>query len=484
MHRPMFEVSHYINGEFVHSGERFEIRYPATNEVIGTAPEGKWDEVDAAVRAARAAFPQWSKARPADRKKVLMAFARAIREHQDELAELETLDVGRPIRENRPGYLKRVADNIEFFAEFATLHWSEAYHMPNGYINYVLRSPIGVAGIITPWNVPMMLETWKIAPALAFGNTVVLKPAELTPLGAWRLAQLAHEAGLPPGVFNVVHGFGPDSAGAYLTQHPDVNAIAFTGETTTGKAIMAAAAQTLKRVSFELGGKGANIIFADADLDRAVKVTMQGAFYNQGEVCVAGSRLLVQRPVYEAFLEKLVAAVRALRPGDPLDEKTTLGALISEEHLQRVMGYITSAKESGATILVGGDRPDLPAPFSNGNFLNGTVIVGAKPQDRVCQEEIFGPVVTVQPFDTEEEAVEIANGVSYGLSAVVQTRDVGRAVRVAEALEAGTVWVNDWFVRDLRAPFGGMKQSGIGREGALYSLDFYTEAKTVCLSNR
>lgn len=356
--------------------------------------------------------------------------------------------------------------------------------MANGYINYVLRSPVGVAGLITPWNVPLMLETWKIGPALAFGNTVVLKPAELTPLGAWRLAQIAHEAGLPRGVFNVVHGFGPDSAGAYLTEHPDVDLISFTGESTTGRAIMAAAARSLKRVSFELGGKGANIIFADADLDRAVQVSLRASFHNQGQICVAGSRLLVQRPVFDEFLAKFAAAARALRPGDPMDPETTLGALIAPEHLERVAGYIESARQSGATLLTGGDRPELPAPFNQGNFLNPTIIAEVKPEDRVCQEEIFGPVVTVLPFDSEDEAVAIANGVPYGLSAVVQTRDVGRAVRVSAALEAGTVWVNDFFVRDLRAPFGGMKKSGIGREGGVHSLEFLTEAKTVCLSNQ
>lgn len=484
MPRPVYEVSHYINGEFLQRGPRFEVRYPATNEVIGTVPEGRQDEVDAAVQAARAAFRTWGRASASERRKVLKAFARGILQRKDELAQLETLDVGRPIRENQAGYIDRVAANIDFFADFAAQHGSEAYPMANGYINYVLRSPVGVAGLITPWNVPMMLETWKIGPALAFGNTVVLKPAELTPLGAWRLAQIAHEAGLPPGVFNVVHGFGPDSAGAYLTEHPDVDLISFTGESATGRAIMAAAAGSLKRVSFELGGKGANIIFADADLDRAVQVSLRASFHNQGQICVAGSRLLVQRPVYDEFIAKFVAAARTLRPGDPMNPETTLGALIAPEHLERVVGYIESARQSGATLLTGGDRPELPSPFNQGNFLKPTIITEVKPQDRVCQEEIFGPVAVVLPFDSEEEAVEIANGVPYGLSAVVQTRDVGRAVRVSEALEAGTVWVNDFFVRDLRTPFGGMKKSGIGREGGVHSLEFFTEAKTVCLSNR
>lgn len=484
MERPFFAVNHYINGEFVDGGERFAVRYPATDEVVGSAPAGGPDVVDRAVQAARSAFATWGRATASERRRVLKAFAQAIRDHADELAELETWDVGRPIRENRAGYVMRVAANIDFFADFAAVQGSEAYPMESGYINYVLRSPVGVAGLITPWNVPMMLATWKLGPALAFGNTVVLKPAELTPLGAWRLAQIAHEAGLPPGVFNVVHGFGPDSAGAFLTVHPDVQLISFTGETTTGKAIMAAAAQSLKRLSFELGGKGANIICADADLDRAVEISLRASFFNQGEFCLAGSRLLVQRPLYERFLDRFVAAARELQPGDPMDPQSRLGALISPEHLERVTGYVRLAQQAGSTVLTGGDRPELPPPFDSGNFLNATVIAGVRPEDRVCQEEIFGPVVTVMPFDGDEEALAVANGVPYGLSAVVQTRDVGRALRLAEALQVGTVWVNDFFVRDLRVPFGGMKQSGIGREGGIHSLEFFTEAKTVCLSNR
>ncbi|ADU51885.1 Aldehyde Dehydrogenase [Thermaerobacter marianensis DSM 12885] len=484
MDRPFFRVQHYIDGRFVEGKNHFDVLYPATNEAIGTAPEADQDTVDAAVEAAARAFRTWGRAPAAERRRVLKRFADLIRENKEELARVETLDVGRPLRDNLHGYIDRVANNIEFFADFAVTHAGEAYPMDNGYVNYVLRQPVGVAALITPWNVPLMLETWKLGPALAFGNTVVLKPAEWTPIGAWKLAQLAHEAGLPPGVFNVVHGFGPDSAGEFLTRHPLVKLISFTGETTTGKAIMAAAAPTLKRLSFELGGKGPNIVFADADLDRAVEISVRAAFFNQGEFCLAGSRLLVQRAIYDTFLERFVEAAARLRPGDPMDPETTLGALIHPEHLQRVQGYLDLVRDGNGEIVLGGQRPDLPAPFDRGNFLQATVITGVGPEDRVCREEIFGPVVTVTPFDTEEEALEIANGVIYGLSAVVLTRDVGRAVRVAERLEAGTVWINDFFVRDLRVPFGGMKQSGIGREGGHHSLEFFTEAKTVCLSNR
>ncbi len=484
MQKPPFEVQHYIDGEFVKGGNRFEVLYPATNEVIGTAPEGGEAEVDAAVAAARRAFGKWGRTPAAERRRVLHAFAEGIRAREEELARVESWDVGRPIRENAHGYISRVAANIEFFADFAVTHGSEAYPMDTGYVNYVLHRPVGVAALITPWNVPMMLETWKIGPALAFGNTVILKPAELTPVGAWKLAQIAHDAGLPPGVFNVVHGFGPDSTGASLTGHPDVDLISFTGETTTGKAIMKSAADTLKKLSFEMGGKGPNVIFADADLDRAAKISIRSSFFNQGEFCLAGPRILVERPAYEEFVERFVEASKGLRPGDPMDPETTLGSLISPEHLRKVQGFIDELPSTEAEIALGGDRPELGDPFDGGNYLNATIVAGARPEDRICQQEVFGPVVTVTPFDEEGEAVELANGVSYGLSAVVQTRDLGRAVRVADAVEAGTVWVNDFFVRDLRAPFGGMKQSGIGREGGIYSREFFTEAKNVCLSNR
>ncbi len=485
MTTPFFEVEHYIDGRFERGSRHFEILHPATNAVIGTAPEGRAEEIDRAVAAAKRAFAEWAALGAHRRRAHLLRFAAAIRARAEELARIETWDVGRPIRENDPDhYIQRVANNIEFFANFAVTHGSEAYPMDNGYINYVLYEPVGVAGLITPWNVPLMLETWKIGPALAFGNTCVLKPAEFTPIGAWMLARIAHEAGLPAGVFNVVHGFGPDSAGAALAAHPDVPLVSFTGETTTGTAIIAAGAPHIKRWSMELGGKGVNIVFADADLERAIHHSLRAAFFNQGEFCLAGPRLLVQRPVYERFLERFVAAVRArIRPGDPFDPATTLGALIHPEHFERVHAYVRYARERGFTILAGGEKADLPPPFDRGNFLEPTVITGVEPSDRLCQEEIFGPVVTVLPFDDEEEAVAIANGVQYGLSAVVQSRDLGRCLRVAGAIRAGTVWVNDFFVRDLRVPFGGAKKSGIGREGGIYSREFYTEIKNICLAN-
>ena len=483
MDTPHFEVTHFINGEFVGNGLTFEKLYPATNQPVATVSEGKQAEVDAAVDAASEAFKTWGKMSAKERQPILKAFAEGIRKHGEQLAQIETYDVGRPISENSPAYLGRIANNIDFFADFAVIQGSEAYPMDNGYINYVLRQPVGVAVLITPWNIPMLLETWKLGPCLAFGNTAVLKPAETTPIGAWKLAQIAQEAGVPPGVFNVVQGFGPDSAGEYLTRHPDVKLISFTGETTTGQAILRTAADSMARVSFELGGKGPNVIFDDVDMERALYVSKKAAFINQGEVCLSGSRILVQRGVYNEFVERFAdKLVSETVLGDPMDPKTTMGALNSQEHLERVMGYLKSGAQDGK-ILIGGDQPDLPEPFGNGNFLNPTIIVDADHSCKVNQEEIFGPVVTVVPFDEEDEAIHMANDVKYGLSAVVQTRDLGRAVRVAGQIDAGTVWVNDWFIRDLRVPFGGMKASGVGREGGHYSMEFYTEMKTVCLAN-
>jgi aminomuconate-semialdehyde/2-hydroxymuconate-6-semialdehyde dehydrogenase len=484
MNLPHFEVTHYINGEFVKSDKTFEKLYPATNQPVATVYEGKQAEVDAAVAAAANAFKTWGKMSAGERRPYLKRFAEGILKHADELAQIETYDVGRPIRENGAAYLQRIANNIDFFADFAVMQGSEAYPMDNGYVNYVLKQPVGVAVLITPWNIPLLLETWKLGPCLAFGNTAVLKPAETTPTGAWKLAHIAQEAGLPPGVFNVVQGFGPDSAGEYLTRHPDVKLISFTGETTTGQAILRAAADNMARVSFELGGKGPNIVFEDVDIERALAVSKKAAFINQGEVCLSGSRILVQRRLYNEFVERFADKLtKETVLGDPMNPDTTMGALNSKEHLERVMGFLESGRVEGR-ILTGGDRPELPAPFSAGNYLNPTIIVDAAAECRVNQEEIFGPVVSILPFDEEDEAIVIANGVRYGLSAVVQTRDTGRAVRVAGAIDAGTVWVNDWFIRDLRVPFGGMKASGVGREGGHYSMEFYTEMKTVCLANQ
>lgn len=473
-------LRHLIGGEFVESasGRRFAVFNPATGEVMGWAAEGGAEEIGLAVAAARSAFAGWSRMRAADRTRILQRWADLILRHKEQFVLLETLDVGRPVRENRVGYIERVAANITFFAELAEKMGNEAYHQHHHYLFYTQRDPVGVAGLITPWNLPLMLSTWKIGPALAAGNTCILKPAELTPVCCTRLAELAVEAGLPPGVFNVVHGFGPDSAGEALTRHPGVDLISFTGESGTGKAIMAAASGNLKRVSFELGGKGTNIVFADADLSQALEVALRAAFTNQGEVCLAGSRIFVQQPVYDRFVADLVQRVGQIRVGDPRAEETDMGPLISPEHWQKVRSYVEIGQAEGAKLLCGGHRP---AGLERGNFLAPAVFADAQYKHRICQEEIFGPVVTVTPFRTEEEAVAWTNDTRYGLSAVVCSENIRRAHRVARQIQAGNIWINSWFVRDLRVPFGGFKESGIGREGGLHSFEFFTETKTIGL---
>lgn len=472
---------HFIDGRYMPSldGRQFNNINPATNEVIGTVAEGGKEEIDLAVQAARKALNgPWKTITAHDRAAILRKIGDLILERKDELARLESLDTGKPLWLSSSVDIPRAAYNFHFFADYLRSLGTEAYEMDNVALNYSLRRPVGVVGLINPWNLPLLLMTWKLAPCLAAGNTAIMKPAELTPLTATALVQICQEAGVPDGVVNLVHGFGPNSAGAALAEHEDVDAIAFTGETTTGKAIMKAAAGSLKKLSFELGGKNPNIIFADSDLDEVIETTLKSSFINQGEVCLCGSRIYVERPAYEAFLEKFVAKSKELKVGDPFDPETKVGALISEEHYQKVTSYIELAKEEGGEILIGGNRPQ---GLEKGNYLEPTIIVGLDNSCRVVREEIFGPVVTVTPFDTEEEVIAQANDTHYGLSATVWTNDLRRAHRVVAQLEAGIIWVNTWFLRDLRTPFGGMKQSGIGREGGMHSFEFYTELKNVCI---
>jgi aminomuconate-semialdehyde/2-hydroxymuconate-6-semialdehyde dehydrogenase len=472
---------HFIDGRFMPSldGRQFNNLNPATNEVIGTVAEGGKEEIDLAVQAARRALEgPWKTISAHDRAAILRKIGDLILERKDELARLESLDTGKPLWLSSSVDIPRAAYNFHFFADYLRSLGTEAYEMDNVALNYSLRRPVGVVGLINPWNLPLLLMTWKLAPCLAAGNTAVMKPAELTPLTATALAQICQDAGVPDGVVNLVHGFGPNSAGAALSEHEGVDAIAFTGETTTGKAIMKAAASSLKKLSFELGGKNPNIIFADSDLDEVIETTLKSSFINQGEVCLCGSRIYVERSAYDAFLEKFVAKTKELVVGDPFHPDTKVGALISEEHYNKVCSYIELAKEEGGEILIGGKRPD---GLDQGNFLEPTIIVGLNNSCRVVREEIFGPVVTVTPFDTEEEVIAQANDTHYGLSATLWTNDLRRAHRVVAQLEAGIIWVNTWFLRDLRTPFGGMKQSGIGREGGVHSFEFYTELKNVCI---
>ncbi|GAB7389165.1 aldehyde dehydrogenase [Bacillaceae bacterium] len=472
---------HFIDGKYMASrnGKTFQNINPATEEVLGTVAEGGKEEVDLAVAAAKRALNgPWKTMSAHDRAAVLRRIGDLILERKEELATLESLDTGKPYWLSSSVDIPRAAYNFHFFADYIRSLGTEAFEMDNIAINYSVRRPVGVVALINPWNLPLLLMTWKLAPCLAAGNTAVMKPAELTPMTATVLAEICKEAGVPDGVVNVVHGFGPDSAGSALTEHPDVDAISFTGETTTGKVIMAAAAKTLKKLSFELGGKNPNIIFADSDLDEVIETTLKSSFINQGEVCLCGSRIYVERPAYEEFLEKFVARTKELVVGDPFDPNTKVGALISEEHYQRVSGYIELAKQEGGEILTGGGRP---AGLEKGYYLEPTIIVGLNRNCRVVREEIFGPVVTVIPFDSEEEVIAQANDTHYGLSASIWTNDLRRAHRVAGQIEAGIIWVNTWFLRDLRTPFGGMKQSGIGREGGMHSFEFFTELKNICI---
>lgn len=473
-------VQHFIGGRFISSKneETFDDINPATGEIIAKVASGGAAEVDMAVAAAKEAFDKgpWPHMSVRERCEILRKIGDLILEYRDLLAHAETRDTGKPLSESFEGDIPRAAQNFHFFSEYAQAVSEECFTVSENERHLAVREPLGVACLITPWNLPLYLSSWKIAPCLAMGNSCVLKPAEWTPFTAYLLGFIANEAGLPPGVLNVVHGFGANSAGEALTRHPHVSCISFTGETTTGKAIMAAASQTLKKVSFELGGKGATIIFDDADLDEALSTAVRAAYRNQGQICLAGSRLFVQEGIYRKVLEQLVPLVERIRVGDPLDRNTQMGAIISEEQLSKVEQYIAHGKKEGK-LLTGGERiKELP----KGYFLKPTVFSDLKFDSRCCQEEIFGPVLPVIPFKTEQEVIDMTNSTPYGLSASVWSSNVDTCHRVSSKLRTGIVWVNCWFARDLRTPFGGQKSSGIGREGGRYGLDFFSELKTVC----
>jgi len=477
----MHKVRNFIGGQFVDAadGATFESITPIDNTPIAEVAEAKAQDVDRAVQAARDAFDGWANAAPQERKRVLLAIADGIEARGDEIAEWETRDMGKPITAARGKDVPRSAENFRYFAEYANHTSTVASDRPwAGSFGYELREPLGVVGAISPWNFPLMLMTWKVAPALAFGCTVVAKPAEQSPVTCGILAEICAEAGLPDGVFNVVNGFGPDAAGEAMTTHQDVDAITFTGESGTGRAIMRAAAGNLKKLSFELGGKSPTLVMADADLDEAVAGSLLGSFLNQGEVCLAGNRVLVQRPVYEEFCARMVDGLSDWNVGDPFDAGTKVGPLVSMEHLDKVMGYIDGAEAQGAKLLAGGERLTDGA-FGKGAYVQPTIFVDVDQQSRICREEVFGPVVTIQPFDSEEEGLAMANDTPYGLAAMVWTQDLNRANRLSRGLKAGNVWVNCFFVRDLQLPFGGFKQSGSGREGGPYSYEFFTESKAV-----
>jgi aminomuconate-semialdehyde/2-hydroxymuconate-6-semialdehyde dehydrogenase len=479
----MLAIQNFIDGRFLdaRSGRRFDRVNPATGSAAVSVPDSDAGDVQHAVEAARRAFPAWVRTPVAERSRLLLAVAQRIDERLDELALAETNDTGKPLRNARAIDIPRAAANFRFFASAIVTFHSEAYRTDQLALNYTLRQPRGVAGVISPWNLPLYLLSWKVAPALATGNTVVAKPSELTPTTAHLLGQIAQEAGLPPGVLNLVQGTG-SKAGAALVAHPQVPAVSFTGGTATGAEIARTAGPLFKRVALEMGGKNPNIVFADADLDDAVATGLRSSFENQGEICLCGSRIFVEETVFADFVERLVSGARQLRVGDPLQADTQQGALISRRHLDKVLGYLRLAQEEGGRLLCGGTPPmSLPERCLEGYFLLPVVLTGLDVHCRVNQEEIFGPVVTVTPFRREQEVVAFANSTPYGLSATLWTRDLARAHRVAEQLEHGTVWINCWLLRDLRVPFGGVKSSGLGREGGEEALRFFTEAKTVCL---
>jgi aminomuconate-semialdehyde/2-hydroxymuconate-6-semialdehyde dehydrogenase len=471
------QIINFINNEFraAIGGGWIDDVEPATGEVFAQIADSDARDVDEAARAAKAAFPAWSRTPAAERSRLILRLADLIEQNLEELAQLESRDNGKTVALARRLDIPRAVANFRFFATAILHEYSESHATDANALNYTLRQPIGVAGLISPWNLPLYLLTWKIAPAIASGNTCVAKPSELTPATAARMCELAVEAGIPPGVINVVHGYG-GKAGQAIVEHRDIRLISFTGGTVTGQRVAATAAPMFKKLSLELGGKNPNVIFADADLDQAIATSIQSSFANQGEICLCGSRIFVERSIHDVFVERFVEAVRKLRVGDPSDAATDVGALVSEAHMNKVLGYIALAKQEGGAIACGGERIG-----ERGFFVAPTVVTGLECDCRVLQEEIFGPVVTITPFDSDEQAVEFANSTRYGLSASVWTSNLTRAHRVAAALDAGTVWINCWLLRDLRVPFGGVKDSGVGREGGFESLRFFTEAKNVCV---
>ena len=476
----LLQIKNYIGGKLAPaaSGGWLDDHEPATGKVYAQVPDSGAADIDAAVAAATRAFPAWSATPAAERSQWLLKLAALVERDLEKLARAESIDNGKPVALARSLDIPRAVTNLRFFAAAASQFASESHAMEEGAINYTLRSPIGVVGCISPWNLPLYLFTWKIAPALAAGNCVVAKPSEITPMTAYLFSELCAEAGLPAGVLNVVHGLGP-KAGVALVEHPGVKAVSFTGGTKTGADIAARTAPKFKKLSLELGGKNPVLVFADCDFELALKESLRAAFANQGEICFCGSRIYVERSLYPRFRDEFVARAKALKQGDPLEEATQQGALVSEGHLRKVLSYIELAKQEGGKLLSGGQPASLDGRCAGGWFLPPTVIEGLGPECRVNQEEIFGPVVTLTPFDGEEEALKLANGTPYGLTATLLSSDVTRCHRLAARLQAGLIWINCWMLRDLRVPMGGVKQSGAGREGGFEAMRFFTEPRNV-----
>lgn len=481
-------IHHFINGEYTEgtSGKTFENRRPTDNTLIGSVCEANQADVDAAVGAAREALTgPWGQLTVAERTGILYAVAAGIESRFDEFLTAEVADTGKPVTLASYLDIPRGAANFRIFADVVKNVPGEYFETPTpdgaGAINYSMRVPKGVVAVICPWNLPLLLMTWKVGPALACGNTVVVKPSEETPSTATLLGEVMKKAGVPNGVYNVVHGFGPDSAGEFLVSHPGVDAITFTGETRTGEAIMKHAAVGVRDVSFELGGKNPAVIFADCDLNAAIEGVGRSCFSNTGQVCLGTERVYVERPLFADFVTALKKKAESLKLGDPHDKTTELGPLISLAHRDKVLSYYRRAQEEGATIVTGGGIPDMPGALAQGAWIQPTIWTGLPESSPVVREEIFGPCCHVRPFDTEAEAIQLANDTPYGLAATLWTQNAARAHRVARRIRVGLLWINCWFLRDLRTPFGGAKQSGIGREGGVHSLEFYTELRNVCL---
>ncbi len=478
----MDDLCNYIGGRFVtHSDDQWlDNTEPATGSHICRVPLSDSSDVDAAVAAARSAHLAWSALSHSERADWLDRIADALETRYEDVAALESRDTGKPISLARDVDAQRSVSNFRFFAGMLREHEEEVFEMASA-TNYVVHKPVGVGALITPWNLPLYLLSWKVAPAIGMGNTVVCKPSELTPMTADLLMQVIDEVGLPAGVVNLVHGDGA-GAGAPLVAHSDVDLVSFTGGTSTGEKVAASAAPAFKKLSLELGGKNASIIFADCDMESTVAGVVRAGFLNQGQICLCGSRVLVEDSIYDEFRDRFIDAVEAMRVGDPSDEATDLGALISGQHLEKVQSYVELAKQEGGNLLTGG-APCMPVEFEHGNWMAPTVIEGLSPDSRCSTEEIFGPVVTLHPFSSEDEAVAIANNTRYGLAGSVWTGDLEKGKRVSEAIETGMVWVNTWLHRDLRVPFGGVKDSGVGREGGKWSLGFFSEAMNVCVKH-
>jgi len=481
----MEKILNYIGGKLIEpaSGNFIENFEPATGQVYSMIPDSDENDIDVAVKAASDAFESWSQMSAEKRSAIILKIVEGIENNLNELAEAESRDNGKPVWLAKAVDIPRAAKNFRFFATAIIHYASESHATGESAINYTLRTPIGVAGCISPWNLPLYLFTWKIAPALAAGNTVVAKPSEITPMTAYKLSQICIDAGLPPGVLNIVHGLG-QKVGAAISAHPGIPLISFTGGTATGAEIARVAAPMFKKLSLELGGKNPNIIFADCDFDKALNRTLDSSFDNQGQICLCGSRIFIEKSIYEKFKDEFVKKVAQMKVGDPKNEDSRLGALVSEPHMKKVLSYIELAKEEGGTILTGGNQVHLDGELKDGWYVEPTIIEGLSHDCRTNTEEIFGPVVTIMPFETEDEVVEYANCTEYGLSATIWTQTLTRAHSLAKRVHAGIIWINCWLLRDLRTPFGGMKNSGVGREGGFEALQFFTETKNVCISLR